>query len=231
MTDYRTWVTVAVTLFITASGFVCTPEYIGAKARVEAPYRFEAIIGYPGQCVQGIPCWQYTKGTRSPVASYPESWYLHASGRRVRDATWGFYVMNPQSGWAQHVAQVCARQCFIDGMGASGLSRMRPRPAITAAMWENEVAQIVRRVVAAGKHALPNSVGVDSRSVIAAAGQGSTESFTATNAATLLGLGRIWVTERGNCLAKYHAYQRYHGAGDRFGCYEPPAKPWSLAWL
>lgn len=219
-------------VWLCSSGFVVTPEYVGARARVPDPQRFEAIIGYPGQCVSGIPCWQYTKGTRSPVGSYPEAWYLHANGQRVRDKTYHFYVMNPLSGWAQHVASVCARQCFLDGMGAAGLGRMQPRPPLTAARWEQMVVAIVHAVRAEGKQALPNSVGViGGRQLLQAAGQGSTESFTASSARALLSLGRVWVTERGQCAAKYAAFGRYRGPGDRFGCYQPPAPPWSLAWL
>ncbi len=47
----------------------------------------------------------------------------------------------------------------------------------------------------------------------------------------VLGLGRIWVTEIGNCLAKYHAFQRYKGRGDHFACYEQGHLPWDTGWL
>lgn len=217
-----------------AQAFVVCVEYAGARARVPNPGAFEAVIGYPGQCIAGKPCWLYTKGTRSPVASYPESWYLHAAGRRVHDRQRPrLFVMNPLSGgWRQHVAQACAKLCFLDGMGPSGIDRATPRPAISYAEWEAQLAGIVRAVVAAGKQAMPNSMGepVSAPILRASGGLGSTESFSAANAQRRLSLGRIWVTERGGCAAKYAAYLRYAGAGDHFGCFNPPARPWDLSW-
>lgn len=216
----------------TAQAFVVTAEYAGAKARVPNPHQFEAIIGYPGQCASGVPCWQYTKGTRSQVATYPESWYLHVAGRRVRDRIWHFYVMDPASaGWRQHVAAACAHLCFIDGMGSSSLARMVPRPAVSSTAWVASLALIVRAVRAAGKQAMPNSVGLDERALVAVAGQASSEGFTPGNAAAVLAMGHIWVTERGGCAAKYAAFKRYAGAGDHFGCFDPPARPWDLGWV
>ena len=74
----------------------------------------------------------YTKGSRSPSARHPESWYLHgAGGGRVRDSTFGnFFVMNPASpGWRGYVASQCRSSfCFLDSLGRNGYERARPRP-------------------------------------------------------------------------------------------------------
>ena len=73
----------------------------------------------------------YVKGTRSPSARHPESWYLHGrNGARVRDRTWGFFVMNPANpGWRAHVARQCrASFCFLDSLGQNGYQRAWPQP-------------------------------------------------------------------------------------------------------
>lgn len=86
----------------------------------------------------------YVKGTRSPVGTYPSSWYLHTlTGARIHDAVYrSMYVMNPGSaGWRQQVVQNCAgapQFCFLDGMGTSGFGRMLGRPSISKALWVAE---------------------------------------------------------------------------------------------
>ncbi len=112
--------------------------------QVSNPSRFTAIIGYPNQCVAGIRCWQYQKGTRSGNAHWPESWYLHQGGVRVKDHVFHLYVMDPRSGWAQHVARVCAQRCFLDGMGTSSIGRTTPRLKWTRAQWASRAALVVR---------------------------------------------------------------------------------------
>lgn len=82
----------------------------------------------------------YTKGTRSPDAGFPESWYLHsAAGARVKDPVYGFFVMNPASpGWRHHVLDACKPTpgfCFVDAMGIDGYQRATPRPNVSEAWW------------------------------------------------------------------------------------------------
>ena len=199
---------------------------------VTKPQRFEAIIGYPNQCVKGIICWQYQKGTRSSVANYPESWYLHQNGVRIRDNVFHLFVMNPLStGWQQHVAQSCFRHCFLDGMGTSSITRTTPRLRWSKTKWVDAAALVVKAVVRSGKEALPNSVGVDVNVLVNAAGRGSTEAYNVNNAKASLSMGHIWVAEKGDCLAKYRAYLRYKGTGDHFACYENGHLPWDTSWL
>ncbi|HWI68259.1 MAG TPA: hypothetical protein VNS88_07755, partial [Nitrospiraceae bacterium] len=129
------------------------------------------------------------------------------------------------------VAQVCFRHCFLDGMGTSSLTRTTPHLRWSNAQWVNAAALVVRAVVRSGKEALPNSVGVDVNVLVNAAGRGSTEAFNVNNAHASLAMGHIWVAEKGDCLAKWHAYQRYNGAGDHFACYEQGHLPWDTGWL
>jgi hypothetical protein len=86
----------------------------------------------------------YTKGTRSSVATYPESWYLHtAGGARIHDrALKSYFVMNPSSsGWRQQVVQNCAgapQWCFVDAMGTDGYQRMSAKPSVSESWWISE---------------------------------------------------------------------------------------------
>ncbi|HET6850629.1 MAG TPA: hypothetical protein VFH74_17370 [Gaiellales bacterium] len=83
----------------------------------------------------------YTKGTRSNVGTYPESWYMHtAGGARIHDkALKSYFVMNPaSSGWRQQVAKSCAgapQWCFVDAMGADGYTRMSAKPTVSQSWW------------------------------------------------------------------------------------------------
>jgi hypothetical protein len=92
----------------------------------------------------------YVKGTRSPRADHPESWYLHgAGGQRVRDNTWGFFVMNPaNAGWRQYVASQCRPNfCFLDSLGEDGYERATPQPReLTRAEWKRVAAGLVAYV-------------------------------------------------------------------------------------
>ena len=203
--------------------------------QVADPSRFSAIIGYPDQCVTGIPCWTYTKGTRSAVSTYPESWYLHVNGVRVVDDVYHLYVMDPRSaGWQQHVAQVCGETCFIDALGPGALARDTPAIPWTPAEWVAATTGIVKAVVAAGKRAMPNNVGSDpvlAAQLVQAAGRGSDEAFDASTAQRILAVGHIWVSERGGCLSKYAAFLKYRGRGDHFSCYEFGTAPWDTGWM
>ncbi len=201
--------------------------------QVSDPARFSAIIGYPDQCVAGISCWTYTKGTRSPVSTYPESWYLHVDGVRVMDKVFHLYVMDPRSaGWQQQVASVCSQQCFLDGMGASALGRDDPVVPWTRIEWVKATALVAKAVVAFGKLVMPNSIEPDVGQVLVnAAHRGSTESFTPATAQKLLSMGRIWVSEQGNCLAKYDAFLKYSDRHDHFSCYELGTLPWDTSWM
>jgi len=226
------------TLAWSASAHAATLFVVAEQAphrQVPNPHQFNAIIGYPDQCVTGIRCWTYTKGTRSPVGSYPESWYLHWDGVRVKDKVYHLYVMDPRSrGWRRHVATVCGQRCFLDGMGGSSLDRNTPYVPWTETRWDKYTARIVLAVVARGKRALPNSVGPDpvaGQQLVDAAGRGSTEAFNTTNAQAYLSMGRMWVAERGGCLDKYNAYLTYRGRGDHFSCYEQGTRPWDTSWL
>ena len=83
----------------------------------------------------------YTKGTRSNVGTYPESWYMHtAGGARIHDkALKSYFVMNPSSsGWRQQVVKNCAgapQWCFVDAMGADGYQRMSAKPTVSESWW------------------------------------------------------------------------------------------------
>jgi len=83
----------------------------------------------------------YTKGTRSNVGTYPESWYMHtAGGARIHDkALSSYFVMNPSSsGWRQQVVQNCSgapQWCFVDAMGADGYQRMSAKPTVSESWW------------------------------------------------------------------------------------------------
>ena len=83
----------------------------------------------------------YTKGTRSNVGTYPESWYMHtAGGARIHDkALKSYFVMNPSSsGWRQQVVKNCSpapQWCFVDAMGADGYSRMSAKPTVSESWW------------------------------------------------------------------------------------------------
>jgi hypothetical protein len=222
-----------------ASGARANPLYTVASqhafGQVDDPSRFGAIVGYPGQCVASVRCWVYEKGTRSPVASYPEAWYLHVDGVRVMDRVFGFYVMDPRNvGWQHQVATTCPAYCFLDGVGTSSLSRDVPRLPWRPSRWVRAVAGLVASVRASGDHVLPNSLSGDpalSQPVLDAAGRASTEMFTPANARSVLASGRVWVSEHGSCLAKFAVFQAYRGRGDHFSCYEAGGLPWDLGWL
>jgi hypothetical protein len=83
----------------------------------------------------------YTKGTRSNVGTYPESWYMHtAGGARIHDkALKSYFVMNPSSsGWRHQVVKNCAgapQWCFVDAMGADGYTRMSAKPTVSESWW------------------------------------------------------------------------------------------------
>jgi hypothetical protein len=83
----------------------------------------------------------YTKGTRSNVGTYPESWYMHtAGGARIHDrALKSYFVMNPSSaGWRQQVVKNCSgapQWCFVDAMGADGYTRMSAKPTVSESWW------------------------------------------------------------------------------------------------
>ena len=207
-----------------------------AGLRVSNPQRFNAIIGFPNQCVAGIICWTYTKGSRTRVATYPETWYLHVNGRRVRDTTFNQYVMDPRStGWQHQVAKVCGQRCFLDGLGPASLGRTSPVIPWTPIQWTTRAALVVQAVIRAGKQAMPNSVSRDP--VLAAplvkAGQGraSSEGYTAPLAKTILNMGHIWIAEVGGCPKKYAYFLKYEGRGDHFSCYEHGHLPWDTSWL
>jgi hypothetical protein len=224
-----------------ASGIATMPVYVNAHQAgdrpVPRPGRFVAIVGYPDQCVRGIPCWKYTKGTRSPVSTYPESWYLHgASGARIHDKTWPrLFVMDPSNpGWRDTVAAACHRHCFLDGAGTSSFTRVStPLVGWTLKGYIKAVAGEIRVIRAAGKAVLPNSIGFDARGyplVVAAGGRGSTEAYTVSNARQVLHEGRIWVAERGSCRKKARAFLRFTDGNDHFACYLAGTLPWNTSW-
>jgi hypothetical protein len=86
----------------------------------------------------------YTKGTRSNVGTYPESWYMHtAGGARIHDkALSRYFVMNPSSsGWRQQVVQNCSgapQWCFVDAMGTDGYQRMSAKPTVSESWWVSQ---------------------------------------------------------------------------------------------
>ncbi len=230
----------AVPASASATGIATMKLYVSAHQAgdvpVPRPHRFQAIIGYTDQCVPTIPCWQYSKGTRSNVKTWPEKWYVHQDGHRIHDRTWpNLFVMNPgNAGWRKHVASVCARHCFLDGLGTSAVSRTKPRLQWTIKRWVTAVAGEVSYIRSStGKRVLPNSVGYDSRTsaiIRAAGGRGSSEAFNVTSAKRVLGMGRMWVTEIGDCRDKARAFLKYKRRGDHFACYLPGKKPWNTSW-
>lgn len=215
------------------------PTYVAAHQKagrqVPDPQDFNAIVGYADQCVAGVPCWSYVKGSRTADGSLPETWYLHVNGRRVMDSTFGLYVMNPNAtGWRRHVAALCPDRCFIDGLGPSSLNRDVPRINWTVGKWMRATAGLVKSVVSTGKRVLPNSVGntpAQARGIVAAAGRGSTEGFNTADAKAILEVGRIWVQEIGACPAKYAAFLKYRSPRDHFACYLRGDLPWDRSWM
>lgn len=82
----------------------------------------------------------YVKATRSPESGLPESWYLHTRrGARIRDAVYGYYVMNPASrGWRRHLVSACnigVSFCFLDSMGTDAYWRTTARPSVSLDWW------------------------------------------------------------------------------------------------
>jgi hypothetical protein len=98
----------------------------------------------------------YTKGTRSRIGSYPESWYMHtAGGARVRDRARGFYVMNPaSSGWRKQVVRNCHGSpsfCFLDAMGSDGYDRTNVRPNVSLSWWTQQTLGLASYVSKASR--------------------------------------------------------------------------------
>jgi hypothetical protein len=99
----------------------------------------------------------YTKGTRSRIGSYPDSWYLHtAGGARVRDRARGFYVMDPSSrGWRRQVVRNCKGSpsfCFLDAMGSDGYSRTNVRPSVSLSWWTKQTLGLASYVSNASRN-------------------------------------------------------------------------------
>jgi hypothetical protein len=112
----------------------------------------------------------YTKGTRSRIGSYPESWYMHAAGgARVRDRARGFYVMNPaSSGWRKQVVRNCHGSpsfCFLDAMGSDGYDRTNVRPNVSLSWWTQQTMGLASYVSKASR-----KWGVAANNLIAARG-------------------------------------------------------------
>jgi hypothetical protein len=112
----------------------------------------------------------YTKGTRSRIGSYPESWYMHtAGGARVRDRARGFYVMNPaSSGWRKQVVRNCHGSpsfCFLDAMGSDGYDRTNVRPNVSLSWWTQQTMGLASYVSKASR-----KWGVAANNLIAARG-------------------------------------------------------------
>jgi hypothetical protein len=173
--------------------------------------------------------WTYVKGTRSSNPNWPESWYIHQDGKRVKDTTYNLFVMNPNSaGWQNQLAKDCPHDCFMDGVGTSSLTRSHLR--WTKQEWITAVAKMIDHVVATGDNVLPNSIGKDvplAKPILAAAGRGSTEAFNA-NTKDILRAGKVWVTERDDCGPKLATYLLYRGRGDHFSCYNLGTHPWDI---
>lgn len=226
----------AALLALIALAPAASPFYVAAhqsgKRTVADPQRFTAIVGYPNQQVAGIPFWRYVKGSRSARADLPERWYAHVAGVRVRDKTFGYYVMNPSSaGWRRYVARRCAPRCFLDGLGPRSVGRTTPRLPLTQREWVTRAAGLVAFV---RRHALvlPNSVGPywSARLFVAASGgRGSTETFDPAHT-RMLATGRIWVQELGDCSAKWAAFKRATQGDDHFACHERGHLAWDLGW-
>jgi hypothetical protein len=100
----------------------------------------------------------YTKGTRSNVATYPSSWYLHtAGGARIHDrARSRYFIMNPaSSGWRHQVARNCRpapNLCFLDAMGDDGYTRMSARPSVSLSWWRAQTTALANYVENASRH-------------------------------------------------------------------------------
>jgi hypothetical protein len=150
----------------------------------------------------------YVKGTRSPDPDLPESWYLHtAGGTRIRDAVYGYYVMNPASaGWRRHVVTACTigvSFCFLDSMGTDAYWRASPRPAVSLDWWVRESTSEARFVERASRrfHVVANNLITAQRPDYRV----GYEMFARTPAASSL-----WVLEHTKCFcfAKFAGKRR-----------------------
>lgn len=108
----------------------------------------------------------YTKGTRSNIATYPSSWYLHtAGGARIRDRVRSrYFIMNPaSSGWRHQVVKNCRPApdlCFLDAMGDDGYTRMSARPTVSLSWWRSQTTALANYVEGASRryHVIANNL-------------------------------------------------------------------------
>lgn len=201
----------------------------GARPTAAQVAPFVAASGLARQRVGSIPWWTYVKGSRSGNGSYPESWYVHQDGVRVRDSKFGFFVMDPANlGWDAVVAKACGARCFVDGIGATSLGRTTPRLRMSDSRWVTAVGVELRYLVGHGHKVLPNSVSTPSVSYLRIAGQGSTESFRGLSSLALLAAGNVWVVAKRDCGYMLAAFLIGRDSGDVFACSEPGTAPWQV---
>jgi hypothetical protein len=190
---------------------------------------FSRISGWPGQSA-GPHYYTYVKASRDYSADWPESWYIHQDGARVRDLVYGSFVMDPRSpGWVAHVISECPSLCYLDGAGPSSVTRTTPRLLWTIPEWNTAMEGELQQIVDAGIRVVPNSVRPDSLGYLAITGIGSTEAFdSGLNRLGLVTAGRVWVYETGDCGAKLAAYLLARGRGDLFSCHDRGTPVWQI---
>jgi hypothetical protein len=190
---------------------------------------FTAASGVAQQNIGGIPFWLYVKGSRTSHATYPESWYVHQNGVRVRDAFYHTFVMNPASaGWDAVVLRECAPRCFLDGVGASAVTRTRPLLNWPVSRWAGAVVAELRYLESHGARVIPNSVSDQTAAYLRVTGVASTEHFFGLDHLDVIRLGHVWVVEKHRCGWFLAAFLMARGRGDRFACSEPGTMPWTI---
>jgi len=173
-----------------------------------------------------VPTWQYVKASRSPKSNWPEKWYLHQNGVRIKDFVYHMWVMNPNSlGWQKQVAATCLGKCFLDGAGDVGLGRTTPKLQWTTDQWVAAMIREIDYVRSTGDKVIPNSVGVHSLAEIDAAGRGSTEQFHGIKHLNILTYGRVWVVAYDHCAYQLASFLIGRGRGDYFECTAVGADP------
>lgn len=192
--------------------------------------QFTVASGWRWQQTTGPRWYTYVKGSRSYDRHYPEAWYLHQDGARVRDKRFGSFVMDPRNhGWQQTVLAACPRRCFLDGLGTTSLDRTQPHLQWTDAQWVAAVDQELRYLVSHDTRVIPNSIGAHSAAdYLAITGRASTEAFNGPDDIGLLRAGKVWVVAKRNCGWMLAAFLMGRGRGDRFSCYEPGTAPWVI---
>ena len=197
--------------------------------------QFKALSGWAKQgktIPKTVRFWQYVKGTRSYDKNFPESWYIHQDGVRVRDKVWHSYVMDPSNpGWQSYVAAHCAKYCYLDGVGSSAISRTVPRLQWSKTQWVDAITNELQAIVASGKHVMPNSTSADTLKYFTVTPIASTEAWKglAPDGWKLMAAGRVWVVAKGSdCGWKLAEFLVEKSKGDLFSCHAENTPAWTI---